>query len=161
MSYLCCVFNFHLFIVLNFIFYCLIIIMCLHICYVSHFVFLFHLLLLRSFVLMGPRPIFFLEPQRLIFNPSLGPTRAHSLAHDLPPKQANNRLNRTQSREAQKAYPLLASPAGLVQVQLLFPSPIHVQQTRCMVLFHAVSIRHAATAPCSLLTPCTNTITPR
>ena len=31
------------------------------------------------------------------------------------------------------ACPPLASPTGLVQVQGHFPSPIHVQQTRCMV----------------------------
>ena len=53
--------------------------MCFCILLGSHFVFLFHLLLLfRSFVLMGSRPIYFLGPTRALFSahiPAHRPTR--------------------------------------------------------------------------------------
>ena len=70
--YLCGAFNFHLFIMLYFIFYCLIVIMCFCILLCSYFVFI------SSFIISitcfdGPKAHIFLGPRRLIFGPSSGP----------------------------------------------------------------------------------------
>ena len=104
----------------------------------------------------GPKAHICLGLQRLIFGPSLGPTRAHFSAHDLPQSRPTMDLT----------GPILARPKWLVllsQAQQAWSRSrgIFLHQFTCnrpvaWFLSHAVSVRrgtflasmHAATVPC-------------
>ena len=91
---------------------------------------------------MGPRPKYLAQMLTRFASPHLGP-RSSPMGNSLfckpmqfAPKAGQQWIQQTQTREARMACPPPASPAGLVQVQLLFSSA-HSRTTNpiCMASF--------------------------